>query len=161
MRIVNIADLSEEQWDSPGGSFAGYGKQVSMALGRDPKSTDLMKRHPFDVEILRVPPGRAPYPFHAHSEQWEFYHVLSGEGDVRAENGRSPIKQGDAFLFPPTEAHQLFNTGAVDLIILVVADNPLNEACYYPDSGKWLVPLPGSKRTIMRCEKADYYDGEE
>lgn len=161
MRIVNIADLEEDRWDSPKGTYGGFGKQVSMALGRDPQSTDLLKRHPFDVEILRVPPGKIPYPFHSHSEQWEFYQVLAGTGEVRDEDGRSQIREGDAFLFPPGEAHQLFNTGERDLTILVVADNPLNEACYYPDSKKWLVPFPGSSRKIMRCEEADYYDGEE
>jgi hypothetical protein len=32
-----------------------------------------MDRHPFDVEILRVPPGKAPYPYHSHSAQWLVY----------------------------------------------------------------------------------------
>jgi uncharacterized cupin superfamily protein len=27
---------------------------------------------------LRSPPGKAPYSYHSHSAQWEFYHVISG-----------------------------------------------------------------------------------
>jgi hypothetical protein len=42
-----------------------------------------VKRHPFDVEILRIPPGSTPYPFHSHSAQWEFYHLIQGNGKVR------------------------------------------------------------------------------
>lgn len=42
--------------------FFGAGKEVSEALGRKPQSTDLNERHPFDVEIVRIPPGKAPLP---------------------------------------------------------------------------------------------------
>lgn len=76
MHKINTNELAEVSWASPKGKFAGAGKQVSEALGRNPKSTDLMERHPFDVEILRVPPGKANCPYHSHSAQWEFYHVL-------------------------------------------------------------------------------------
>jgi hypothetical protein len=41
----------------------------------------------------------------------------------------------------------------------VVADNPIGEAYWYPDSGKWSVPLP--KRQLVRSKALDYYDGEE
>ncbi|MEO6872288.1 MAG: hypothetical protein ABI233_08735, partial [Chthoniobacterales bacterium] len=42
------------------------GKQVSEALGRKPDSTDFYERHSFDIEILRIPPGKAPYSYHSH-----------------------------------------------------------------------------------------------
>src|ERR1043166_9441063 len=78
MRKVNTNKLAELIWSSPKGKFAGAGKQVSEALGREPRSTDLTKRHQFDVEIARLEPGQTPYPFHSHGAQWEFYLVLSG-----------------------------------------------------------------------------------
>src|SRR5581483_12202733 len=106
----------------PKGTFAGFGKNVSMALGRNPRSTDLFERHPFDLEILRIPPGKTPYPYHAHSAQWEFYLVDSGSGTVRDEEGKTPVEAGDAFVFPPGKAHQFFNDGASDLIMYVIAD---------------------------------------
>ena len=80
MRKVNTKEMAEFSWTSPKGKFSGAGKEVSEALGRDPSSTDLRKRHPFDVEILRIPPGKIPYPYHSHSAQWEYYHVISGRG---------------------------------------------------------------------------------
>ncbi|HSI64299.1 MAG TPA: cupin, partial [Candidatus Saccharimonadia bacterium] len=91
MQKVNTNSMEEMDWSSPKGKFQGAGKEVSEALGRDPASTDLMKRHPFDVEILRVEPGQTPCPYHSHSIQWEFYHVISGSGTVRHQDGTTPI----------------------------------------------------------------------
>jgi uncharacterized cupin superfamily protein len=70
VRKVNTRDVAEEEWSSPKGSFHGFGKQISIALGREPRSTDLLQRHPFDVEIQRVRPGEKPFPYHSHSAQW-------------------------------------------------------------------------------------------
>ena len=159
MRKVNTNTMAWDSWSSPKGKFAGAGKGVSEALGRDPFSTDLMKRHPFDVEILRIPPGATPYPYHSHSAQWEFYHVISGRGVARDPDGETPIEGGDAFIYLPGEPHQFTNDGSEDLIIYVVADNPIGESAYYPDSEKWLVRSP--ERRLFRGEKLEYYDGEE
>jgi uncharacterized cupin superfamily protein len=156
---INTNTLAEEAWASPKSKFAGFSKEVSEALGRKPLSTDLMERHPFDVEICRIPPGQTPYPYHSHSAQWEFYHVISGKGCVRHKDGHTAIAAGDAFLFKPGEPHQLINDSAEDLILYVVADNPLGESCHYPDSQKWLVRSP--ERRLIRSEALDYYDGEE
>jgi uncharacterized cupin superfamily protein len=159
LTIVNTNDMPEESWSSPKGKFIGSGKEVSEALGRKPRSTDLMERHPFDVEIVRIQPGQTPYPYHLHSAQWEFYHVISGQGTVRHQDGSNPIQAGDAFLFKPGEPHQISNTGTVDLILYVVADNPIGESVYYPDSKKWGVRVP--ERRVLRSEPLDYFDGEE
>jgi uncharacterized cupin superfamily protein len=159
MRKVNTETLEEITWTSPRGKFKGSGKEVSEALGRNPKSTDLMERHPFDVEILRVPPGQTPYPYHSHSAQWEFYHVISGSGSVRDAEGTTKVTRGDAFIFRPNEAHQLTNTGDTDLVVYVIADNPIGESWHYPDSGKYAVRMP--QRVLGRITEADYFDGEE
>ena len=159
MKKINLRDIKEESWTSPKGTFQGSSKEVSVALGREPASLDLTKRHPFDIEILRLAPGQKPYPYHSHSAQWEFYHVLSGSGQVRHPDGTTPIEAGDAFLFPPGEPHGLFNDGKEDLVISVVADNPVGESCHYPDSQKWLVRSP--ERRLIRSEPLDSYDGEE
>jgi uncharacterized cupin superfamily protein len=159
MKKINTHQLPEDEWTSPRGTFAASGKQVSEALGRQPQSTDLRERHPFDVEICRIPPGKPAYPYHSHSAQWEFYHVISGAGLVRHQEGTTAIEPGDAFLFQPGEPHQLINNSKEDLIVYVVADNPLGESCHYPDSQKWLVRSP--ERRLIRSESIDYYDGEE
>lgn len=159
MKKVNLKDIAEEAWVSPKGKFAGFGQSVSVALGRKDTSTDLQDRHPFDLEIVRVQPGKTPYVYHSHSAQWEMYHVLAGRGLVRDEDGTTPIESGDAFVFKPGQPHQLSNNGDVDLVVMVIADNPIGESGYYPDSQKWIVRSP--RRRLMRGEALDYYDGEE
>ena len=159
MRKINSNEIAEYPWASPKGRFVGAGKDLSEALGGDSQSGDAKARHPFAVEILRIPSGQTPYPFHSHAAQWEFYHVISGKGLVRDESGKTEIVAGDAFIFAPGEAHQLINDSSQDLVIYVVADNPIGESCYYPDSNKWLVRSP--ERRLLRGESLDYFDGEE
>jgi uncharacterized cupin superfamily protein len=159
MQKINIKDVTEESWSSPKGKFGGASKNISIALGRKPASTDLNERHPFDIEIARIPPGKTAYPYHSHSAQWEFYYVLSGKGIARHKDGMTPIQLGDAFIFPPEETHTIANQGTEDLQIMIVADNPIGESAYYPDSKKWLVRSP--ERKLMRGDSLDYFDGEE
>lgn len=159
MRKVNVNDITEMSWSSPKGTFAGAGKEVSEELGRRPLSTDLSERHPFDLEILRIPPGKRPYPYHSHSAQWELYHVISGKGVVRDKDGTTEIEPGDAFLFKPDDPHDLTNNGKEDLVLYVIADNPIGESGYYPDSKKWIVRSP--ERRLVRSDELDYFDGEE
>jgi uncharacterized cupin superfamily protein len=156
---INTNRIAEITWSSPKQTFAGAGKQVSEELGRKPNSFDLNERHPFDIEICRLRPGQTPYPYHSHSAQWEFYHVISGAGAVRHAEGTTSIEAGDAFIFKPGQPHQLINNSAVDLILYVVADNPIGESAFFPDSKKWLVRSP--ERALIRSESLDYFDGEE
>ena len=159
MKKINTQDVVEDVSASPKGKFFSADREISIALGRDPFSTDLMKRHPFDVNICRVTPGKSNWPYHSHSAQWEFYLVISGTGLVRDQEGPAPIEPGDAFLFKPGEPHQITNTGAMDLIFHVIADNPIGESGHYPDSNKWLVRSP--ERRLIRSGPLDYFDGEE
>jgi len=57
------------------------------------------------------------------------------------------------------EPHQIINNGTADLVLYVVADNPIGESCDYPDSNKWSVPMP--EHRLLRSQSLDYYDGEE
>ncbi|HXY61193.1 MAG TPA: cupin domain-containing protein [Chthoniobacterales bacterium] len=159
MKKVNISEIKEEPWQSPKDRFAVAFKGISEALGRDRDSLDLTKRWPFDLELNRMPPGKPNFPYHSHSAQWEMYLVVSGNGTVRDKNGETKVVAGDAFIFGPNEPHQIINSGNVDLVYYVIADNPIGESGYYPDSNKWLVRSP--ERRLLRSESLDYFDGEE
>jgi len=160
MRRINLSAVSERETKSPKGKYHAYVKEVSVALGREPRSLDLMKRHPFDFAVVRVPAGATLCPYHAHSAQWELYVVSAGVGNVRHEEGITEVSVGDAFLFGPGEAHQIANVGKEDLIYYVIADNPFGTSCYYPHSKKWMVGQP-SERVVLSGREADYYEGEE
>lgn len=161
MRKVNLKDVEEQERKSPKGNFQKFVKDVSVALGREPDSLDLAKRHPFDLAVVRIPTGKSYCPYHGHGAETEFYLVISGRGSIRDKNGITEVTAGDAFFFGPGEAHQLSNAGEEDFAYYVIADNPRGDSCYYPDSGKWAVPLEGAEEEIVKGKIADYYDGEE
>ena len=158
MRKVNTNDIPEETWTSPKGKYVMAGRGVSEALGRVPTSLDLSERHPFDVEIQHIPAGAKATVFHSHSAQWEFYHVISGNGTVRYDAGTDPIVAGDAFLFKPGEAHQIV-AGSEDLFMYVVADNPIGESTYHHDTGTASLLAP--ERKVVQTRVVDYFEGEE
>ena len=159
MKKINLRDLPPEVWTSPKGVYASTDQEISVALGRDPLSLDLRQRQPFDVEVCTVPAGKKNCPYHSHSAQWEFYHVLSGSGTARHADGLTAVGPGDSFVFGPDEPHQLIASATEALVLLIVADNPVGESCHYPDSGKWMVRSP--ERRLLRSEPLDYFDGEE
>jgi uncharacterized cupin superfamily protein len=162
MRKVNLNEIKEEPWQSAGGKYAVHFKGISEALGRDSSSLDLSKRHPFDLEWNRVPREKCNFPYHAHSAQWELYLVISGKGTVRDRDGRTEVVAGDAFIFGPDEPHQLINSGDEDFLYYVVADNPIGESSYFPDSGKWKVnKSSAADRVVIKGQETDYFDGEE
>ncbi len=161
MRKVNLKEVKEEERKSPGGKYQKFVRNISVALGREKDSLDLMKRHPFDLALIRIPKGKAYCPYHGHSAETEFYLVVSGRGTVRDKSGTSEVEPGDAFLFQPGEAHQLSASAEEDFVYYIIADNPRGDACYYPDSGKWAVPIEGGGDTIVQGAEADYFLGEE
>lgn len=160
MKKVNLSAVPLVERRSPTGKYRKTMQEISVALGREPESLDLARRHPFDLTLYRLPSGASVCPFHEHSAQWEMYLVLSGEGAMRGPDSSIAIGPDDAILFPPGEAHQIINTGAADLVFYIVADNPVGESCFYPDSGKWSV-YKGTSETIVEGAEADYYAGEE
>jgi uncharacterized cupin superfamily protein len=107
-----------------------------------------------------VPPGASSCPYHAHSGQSELYLVLSGSGKFRSPGGLTDLNSGDAVYCGPGEPHQIINDGEKDLVFYIIADNPVGESCYYPDSDKWGLPenLSGP---FLKGIAVGYFDGEE
>jgi uncharacterized cupin superfamily protein len=162
MRKVNLKDIPEQERQSPKGKFGRMTKNISIALGRQPDSLDLTKRHPFDLALVRIPKGKTLCPYHPHAAESELYLVVSG----RDIDGVPEVGPGDAFLFQPGEAHQLSNAGDEDFVYYVIADNPRSggttgDSCYYPDSGKWAVTKEGTEEIIVKGTETDYFDREE
>jgi uncharacterized cupin superfamily protein len=161
LKKVNLRDIEEQKRESPKGRFGRAAKNISVALGREPESLDLMKRHPFDLALVRIPKGKSLCPYHSHSAEWEMYLVVSGKGTIRDKDGWTEVGPGDAFLFEPGEAHQCKNAGDDDFIYYVLADNPRGDMCHYPDSGKFAVWKAGNEEVIVKASEADYFEGEE
>ena len=161
MKKLNLEEIAEGSRNSPAGKYRAYFKEISIALGRERDSLDLNKRHPFDLMLTRIPQGASYCPYHAESAQWELYLVVSGRGKVRDASGTTEVSAGDTFLFKPGEAHQLSCAGEEDFVYYVIADNPIGDSCYYPDSGKWAARKEGDENVIIKGTETHYLDGEE
>ncbi len=120
-----------------------------------------------------VAPGKRKCPFHSHRVEEEMFFILEGSGELRYGDARYPICTGDVIACPPggpETAHQIINTGDVELRYLAVSNRSEAEICEYPDSGKYLAFAPGGTsdgslpkqvRVIGRPgESLDYWDGE-
>lgn len=154
---TNIAKLKWEKWQSPKGKFSARYKDLSGAIG-DVRNAWPKRGHPFNLELVKVAPGKAICPFHSHTSQWELFVIIRGTGTVRAGKSRHKVGPGDVFMHPPGEAHQLINTGRKWLHLYLIADNPPVDIFYYPDSDKWGLRPHGKyfKQTIV-----PYHTGEE
>jgi uncharacterized cupin superfamily protein len=161
MNKVNLREIPEQERRSPSGKYHKFVKEISIALGREPASYDLTKRHPFDLALVRIPQGKSYCPYHSHGAESELYMVVAGRGNIRDRNGITEVGPGDAFFFAPGEAHQFSNAGEEDFVYYVVADNPRGDSCFYPDSGKWAVAVEGNEEIIVKGKEADYFEGEE
>ena len=160
MKKVRIADVLAEPFASPKGKFACVSQNISVALVRVNRSDSQHDSHPFDLELCRILKGTSMCPYHVHTAQTEFYHVVSGRGMVRDESGLTPVETGDAFVFKPGEAHQLISAVDEDLVVYIIADNPVGDACFYPGSQKLRFPI-ADKYQCFVVKDASYFDGEE
>ena len=158
MNKIHLTEVPIERSSSPKGRFRRLIQHISRALTGMNGLARLDRPQPFDVELVRLPAGALNWPYHSHSLQWEICLILSGRGQVRTPAGTGMIREGDCLLHPPGEPHQIRNTGAVDLVYYMIADNPPVDICHYPDTNKWA--LPGQPRPV-KIQPLDVYDGEE
>jgi len=158
MNKINLVEIPIEAGRSPKGRFRRLSQHISSALtGLNGLGRSGIAQ-PFEVDLVRIPAGAVNWPYHAHSAQWELYLIISGRGQVRTPQGTADLREGDCLIHPPGEAHQIRNTGAMDLVYYVIANNPSSDVCHYPDTNKWL--LPGQPDPV-RIEQSSHYEGEE
>ena len=121
----------------------------------------------YNLSVL--PPGKAQCPFHVHHAEEEMFFILDGVGELRFGDQRFPLRAHDVVACPtggPDVAHQIVNTGTVDLRYLAVSNREEIEVCEYPDSNKVLVSSgrAGGHRLskLFHAETdVDYYDREK
>lgn len=158
MLKINLTAVPVEERKSPKGRYHLYGQDISNAMRQNNGGRTKPNTWPFEVELVRLPPSAANWPYHSHSAEWEFYMIVAGRGKLRTTSGTTEVHEGDCFAHPPGEPHQIINSGATDLLYYVIASNAPSDVCHYPDSNKWA--LPGSDKTV-RVQPMNYYEGEE
>jgi len=130
--------------------------------------SDLIGARDLGYNLTVVPPGKVQCPFHSHHGEEEMFFILEGTGELRFGSERHPIRAFDVIACPTggaDVAHQIVNTGDVDLRYLAVSTLVPIETCEYPDSGKVSI-VAGQRgnrdlRYMFRTgDDVDYYDGE-
>ncbi len=167
--VVNLADV--ELRPRPAG-FAAPGAAAERFDARMGFISPLLGAVKLGYNLTAVPPGKRAFPFHNHHVNEELFFVLEGEGEVRIGDSVFPIRPGDVIACPPggpETAHQIVNTGGVELRYLAVSTKLSPEIAEYPDSGKFgvlaeLAAPEGGRRTFRFVGREamglDYWDGE-
>ena len=159
MQIANLSSIPAQSVSSPQGKYRLARQSVSQALGGAKDTGTWGGGHPFDVEHVRVPPGSANFPYHAHAAQWEMFLFLGGTGEVRGPESTRTVTAGDHVIFKPGEAHQIRNTGEVDLVFYVIPDHPVADVVTYPDTPGKVALKPKFKCGTL-SEQPYYEPGE-
>jgi quercetin dioxygenase-like cupin family protein len=81
----------------------------SRVLGLEGSANMVVKLLSEDSVCIVIEPG-GHTPNHVHDDK-ERVVVMSGEGEVRLDEGRTNIKPGDFVEFGATERHQILNNG--------------------------------------------------
>jgi uncharacterized cupin superfamily protein len=158
MKRINLNDIPWVERKSPKGRFHRFRRDIAQAFEHPKTGPKLPGQAPFEVELVRLPPGAANFPFHSHATEWEFYLIVSGTGKIRAGKLTRALRAGDCVLNPPGEPHQIINTGKGDLLYYVLANNAPADIYYYPDSDKWGVSIHDIN---FRMKEVGYFEGEE
>jgi len=168
-RIINIEDI-ELQPRPP--AFAATGPAAERYDARMGMIAPLLGAQKLGYNITSVPPGKSAFPLHNHHVNEEMFFILEGSGEARIGNATYPIRQGDIMACPPggpENAHQIINTGNVEMKYLAVSTKLSPEVAEYPDSGKFgvLAEYPDAEgkprgfRFIGRVEQSlNYWEGE-
>jgi len=168
--IININDLELQprppQYAPTGPAAERYHARMAF-IGRRIGAQKL------GYSLTAIAPGKRAFPYHNHQVNEEMFLILEGEGEVRIGPDTFPIRQGDVIACPPggkETAHQIVNTGNVELKYLGVSTTLSPDICDYPTNGKVgvladLFPENGQPRKLMMLGRdgqnsVDYWEGE-
>jgi uncharacterized cupin superfamily protein len=168
-----IINVSEVELPPRPATFAAKGAAAERFDARVGFISGRLGAKKLGYNLTAVPPGKRAFPFHNHQANEEMFFVIEGEGEVRIGDARHPIRTGDIIACPPggkDMAHQIINTGNVELRYLAVSTKISPEICEYPDSNKFgiyaeLVTENGGQPQLFRHvgredTGIDYWDGE-
>jgi len=159
--LINLAEVPVDTINAPEGSaFGGRRQRVGAHIGAQK----------LGYSFFNVPPGKAAFPFHAHTGNEEMIYIIAGEGVLRFGKEDLAITSGTVIACPPggEYPHQLVNTGAAELRYLVVSTMEYPDLSEYPDSDKVgaygtaaVGPQVGFRALYLRDKNVNYYDGED
>ncbi|WP_312693751.1 cupin domain-containing protein [Caproiciproducens sp.] len=131
MGISNIDKIPNKYIDDPDFQTPLKTILIGDAIGCDK----------FYVNMDFVKPGGKSTKYHFHSQQEEFFMIMSGSGLLRMNGEEVQIGKGDVISKPAGKeiAHQFINNGSEILQILDVGTREANDIVTYPDENVLLV----------------------
>src|SRR6185503_2088882 len=159
--IIQLSEVPVEKINAPEGSaFGGQRQRVGPQIGA----------RKLGYSFFNVPPGKAAFPYHTHSGNEEMIYIIDGEGILRFGADEIAVASGTVIACPPGGdfAHQLINTGQIELRYLVVSTMVYPDLSEYPDSNKVgaygspaVGPNVGFRALYVRDKNVNYYEGED
>jgi quercetin dioxygenase-like cupin family protein len=109
----NIQDIKENKIEAENAK----GVSITTLVGEDQGAKN------FFMRIMKIEKeGFSPY----HKHEWEHEnYILKGEGFLKTEDGKSPVKEGDVIYISPNELHCYINTGNEDLEVMCIIPSML------------------------------------
>ena len=155
--VINLDDLTIESEPEKGPFQQSYGI-ISDKIGA--------KGLGYNLTI--VPPGKRACPFHTHHNNEEMFFVIEGNGLLRFGDKEFPLRKHDVIACPAGKkevAHQIINTGSVDLKYLALSTKNRTDVCEFPDSNKVGVFVGDYEKMDLRKvyladQTVDYNHGE-
>jgi uncharacterized cupin superfamily protein len=89
------------------------------------------------VSLVRLPPGKDSFAYHAHMLEEEWIYILSGRAVAEIDGKSSEVGPGDFMGFAtPSAAHLLRNTFEIECTYLMGGEDRPIDVVTYPESGK-------------------------
>jgi uncharacterized cupin superfamily protein len=104
------------------------------------------------VSLVRLPPGKDSFAYHAHMLEEEWIYILSGRAIAEIDGAAREVGAGDFMGFAtPAVPHLLRNTFEEECVYLMGGEDKPIDVVSYPEHGK--------RYLIMQSEKgAEYYE---
>lgn len=96
-------------------SVSAHGETIYELIGRGASAP--AQGH--SLAYVTLPPGKASLP-HWHPVAEESYYILQGRARMMIAGEEAELSPGDAVLIPPTQRHQIYSIGEVDLAFLAI-----------------------------------------
>jgi uncharacterized cupin superfamily protein len=100
------------------------------------------------LNLIRVPPGKESFTYHAHLHEEEWIYILSGRATIESGSEAHEVSAGDFIAFPtPSEPHLLRNTSSEDVVYLAGGERAPFDIADFPRDGKRMVRI-GDRATV-------------
>ena len=172
---INVLDELQLHRDEAPAPFSAEWSEVGRYIGAER----------LGYGVMRLSRGESFCPYHWHTREEELFVVLAGAPTLRTPTATFDLRAGEfenfsvfdaggadgfavaaiqaagdcvAFVTGERGSHRIWNDGDDPAIVLAIANTDAGDACYYPDSRKFVVEATGT--LVREVPQLDYFDGE-